>query len=320
MSAPYQGKRILITGAYGFLGSALSKKLDGSGAIRYEFNYPFDPNFVTREIDYVFHFANRMGGISHVVGNGPQIMLDNILADANLIKACVTNGVKKFFFPSSFCVYNQTWQTGKGFSDYLAKEPSIVKAIHSLKEEDAIPANPDTYYGWAKLCTEKLLEAFSNKMQVRIARFVSIYGPGNHYKGGKEKVIAALCRKAVEAKDGGEIEVFGDGTQIRSFCYIDDCIDAILAIMEGNYDKPLNVDGPTTFNGPDAATVTEIANMVIAASGKQLRIKYIPVEVNGVDFRIALTHKIRNVTGWEPKINLREGIEKTYKWVEEQMK
>jgi len=306
MSVLCQGKRILITGALGFLGKALWLRLQRDNTI-----IPAGPYYdlmdyrtcrsITYGVDYVFHFANRMGGIKYIVDNGPEVMLNNSLANANLIKASVENKVKRFFFPSSFCVYRQTLQTGVG--------------IHELAEDtDAIPADPDTYYGWEKIFTEKMLEAFSKKMQVRIARFVSIYGPGNHYKGGKEKVIPALCRKVAEAKDGDEIEVFGDGTQIRSFCYIDDCLDAIIAIMEGDYDKPLNVDGP------DSATVSAITNMVIEASGKQLKIKYVPTEVKGVDFRMASIFKIKHLLGWKPEIKLKEGIQKTYEWVEREIK
>jgi GDP-D-mannose 3', 5'-epimerase len=294
------GKYICITGGSGFIGSHLARFLTNNTnnilrVVGHEDLTIYENCLkVTRDMDYVFHFANKMGGIKFVKDNGLDIMTNNILSNVNMIKASAENGVKKFFFPSSFCVYPQNLQ---------------MKNLYSLKEEDAIPANPDTYYGWEKLFTEKMLEAYSKKIQVRIARFVSIYGPGNHYKGGQEKVIPALCYKALKATDS--IEIFGNGKQIRSFCYIDDCTDAIIEIMESDYDTPFNVDGQET------ASVSGLATYAMRAANKLLTKIFIQGET-GVETRVADITKIKTLLGWHPKVRLEEGIRKTYEWIREQ--
>jgi GDP-D-mannose 3',5'-epimerase len=291
------GKYILITGGAGFIGSHLARFLtNNTNNILRVVGHEDLTNYenclkITRDMDYVFHFANKMGGIKFVKDNGMDIMTNNILVNTNMIKASAENKVDKFFFPSSFCVYPENLQT---------------EIANPLKEEDAIPANPDTYYGWEKLFTEKMLEAYRGKIKTRIARFVSIYGPGNHYKGGQEKVIPALCYKALKATD--TIEIFGNGKQIRSFCYIDDCIDAIIEIMESDYDTPFNVDGPS------AITVDDIANYAIKESGKSLIKKFIPT-ITGVNVRLANITKMKIVLDWQPKIDIEEGIKRTYKWI-----
>ena len=293
-------KYICITGGDGFIGSNLARFLtDNTNNVLRVVGHEDLTNYenclkITRDMDYVFHFANRMGGIKFVKDNGVDIMTNNILSNVNMIKASAENEVERFFFPSSFCVY----------PEFLQKNFPV--RSRPIKEEHVMPANPDTFYGWEKLFTEKMLEAYSKKMKVRIARFVSIYGPGNHYKGGQEKVIPALCYKALKATDS--IEIFGTGKQVRSFCYIDDCIDAIIKIMESDYNTPFNVDGP------DTATVNTIADYAIQESGKSLVKIFIQGET-GVETRIADIIKIKTLLGWKPKVRLKNGIQKTYEWI-----
>jgi nucleoside-diphosphate-sugar epimerase len=306
-------KTILITGARGFLGYHLARRLFRRSHTHivvagyridkekyFKEGYFSDlTNFeeclkLTESIDYVFHFAAKMGGIEYITKYGTEVMTNNVLVNTNMIKAAVENGVEKFFFPSSFCVY----------PELLQRDP------YPLEEDDAIPAFPDTFYGWEKLFTEQMLKAFKNKIEIRIARFVSVYGPEMTYSGGHEKSLPAICRKVINAKLNDAIEIWGNGNQIRSFVYIEDALNAIEAIMESNYNFPFNV------SGEDPISINEIANQAILLSKKNLNKIYNPQGVKGVDIRIANIDKIKTYLGWLPLIGIQEGIEKTYRWIE----
>jgi nucleoside-diphosphate-sugar epimerase len=250
-------------------------------------------------MDYVFNFAADMGGIGYITKVGADVMWNNVMINANMLKASVKNGVRRFFFASSACVYPEYKQT--------------TPEVAPLREEDAIPAQPDTYYGWEKLFTEKMCEAFQKDygLEVRIARYHNIYGPYGTYKGGREKAPAALCRKVAEASDPGEIVIWGDGKQTRSFLYIDDCIDATIKLMESDYDKPVNI-------GSDRlVTIDELADIIIKISGKKIVKRYDLTKPQGVRGRNADLTLVRKVLNWEPKIPLEEGLKRTYKWIEE---
>ena len=309
-------KTILITGSRGFLGYHLANRLFKRShnliivaGYRIDKEKYFKEGYfseltdyesclkLTENVDYVFHFAAKMGGIDYITKHGTEVMTNNVLVNTNMIKAAVENGVEKFFFPSSFCVY----------PEILQREP------YPLEEDDAIPASPDTFYGWEKLFTEQMLKSFRNKIEVRIARFVSVYGPEMAYSGGHEKSLPAICRKVINAKSDNTIEIWGDGNQVRSFVYIDDALDAIEDIMESNYSFPFNV------SGEDPISINEIANQAILLSKKNLTKTYNPSGVKGVDIRIANIDKIKTYLNWEPLINIQEGIEKTYKWIESDM-
>jgi nucleoside-diphosphate-sugar epimerase len=243
-----------------------------------------------------------MGGIGFITEVGADIMRDNALININMMEACRKNNVERYFFSSSACVYPAYRQT----------EPDV----EPLKEEHAIPAEPDMFYGWEKLFTEKLMEAYEKdyNMHVRIARFHNIYGPYGTYKGGREKAPAALCRKVAEARNGGTITIWGDGKQTRSFLYIDDALDAIYRLMQSNYDKPLNI------GSDELISIDRLADIIIEASGKTLRKVYDLKAPQGVRGRNADLTLISNVIGWKPKVTYREGLEKTYHWIEEMMK
>lgn len=257
---------------------------------------------VTKDIDYVFNLAANMGGIGFITSVGAEVMYDNVLINANMLQASVESKIKRFFFSSSACIYPTFRQTD---SD-----------VTSLKEDDAYPADPDNFYGWEKLYTEKMSGAFKKDygLDIRIARFHNIYGPEGTYKGGREKAPAALCRKVAEVSNSGEIELWGDGKQTRSFCYIDDCLRGIIMLMESNYDEPLNI------GSDNLVTIDELADIIIKISGKKIKKLYNTSAPQGVRGRNADLKLVRKILGWEPKLSLEEGLTKTYKWIEEQIR
>jgi len=253
---------------------------------------------VTEGIDWVFNLAANMGGIGFITKVGADVMHDNALININMMESCIKNEVKRIFFSSSACVY-----------PLYRQESPLVKP---LKESDAYPANPDSFYGWEKLFTEKIMEAYHKDygLDIRIGRFHNIFGPYGTYEGGREKAPAALCRKVALAKDRDSIVIWGDGKQTRSFLYIDDCLRAIDMLMHSDYCKPLNI-------GSDRlVTIDELAQIIIRISGKRLRIIHDLTKPQGVRGRNADLSLIKKVLGWKPQISLEEGLEKTYRWIE----
>jgi len=309
-----QTHKILVCGASGFVGSHLVKRLkkDGYWVRGVDLkNSEFEPtqadqfiigdlrrkdicNLVLGGIDEVYQLAADMGGMGFIHSAEADIMHNNVLINLNMIDAACRVGVKKYFFSSSVCVYR----------DMKKGEPE-------LKEEDAFPAMPDNEYGWEKLYSERMITTFGRyyKIPIRIARFQNTYGPMGTWQGGREKAPAALCRKVAQAED--EIEVWGDGTAIRSYTYIDDLIDGIRRLMDSE------LSGPTNIGYPKYYTVDELAKIIMQVAGKDLKIKHIEGPV-GVKSRNFSNNKIYK-TGWQPKWDLVDGIKPTYEWIRSQV-
>ncbi len=315
--------RILVAGGGGFIGSHLARELHNQGNFVRIVDVKFDDYLhekncserllldltvfenclsATRGMDLVYNLAANMGGIGFISSVGAQVMHDNVLINANMLEACKQTGVSKYLFTSSACVYPTFRQT----------EPDV----KSLKEEDAYPADPDNFYGWEKLYSEKMCEAYQRdcKLNVRILRYHNIYGPEGTYKGGREKSPAAICRKVAESTDPGTITIWGDGEQTRSYCYIDDAVRGTIALMNSDFCKPINIGSERLVS------IRDLSDMIINISGKKIEKKYDLSAPQGVRGRNADITLARKVLGWEPRVDIEEGLSKTYGWIEARCK
>lgn len=315
-------KRILITGAGGFIGSHMAKRLYEEGHFVRAVDIKWDGYFeepyysekltldlrkyedcleATKDIDYVYQFAADMGGIGYITTVGADIMHNSALINIHMLQASIENKVKRFFFSSSACVYPEYKQLDPG--------------VPALKEKDAHPAQPDQFYGWEKLFTEKLCEAYVRDygLEIRVARYHNIFGPYGTWEGGKEKAPAAFCRKVAEASNPGIIEIWGDGKQSRSFCYIDDCLEGTIRLMQSDFRAPLNIGSDRMI------TIDELADMVISISGKKITKTYNTSKPQGVRGRNSDNTLLKRVLNWEPQVSLEEGIRQTYPWIVQQI-
>jgi GDP-D-mannose 3',5'-epimerase len=313
--------RILVTGAGGFIGHHLVTSLKQRGywvrgvdqhlpeytpldADEFELRdlRRFDECLLaTRSIDHVYALAADMGGMGFISANHATILRNNALINIHTLEAARMNGASRYLFSSSACIY----------PEHLQAEADLIP----LREEDAYPANPQDAYGWEKLVAERLCLAYMGEfgLEMRVVRFHNIYGPYGTYDGGREKVPAALCRKVAAVEPGGEIEIWGDGEQTRSFCYVDDCVEGIYRLMESDYREPLNL------GSEDMVTVNELARTIIDLSGKDgITMRHVDGP-QGVRGRNSDNRRLREVLGWEPKVTLNQGLEPTYWWIEKQV-
>jgi GDP-D-mannose 3', 5'-epimerase len=251
-----------------------------------------------RPFDAVYQLAADMGGAGYIFigANDAEVMHNSASINLNVAQSARAAGVGKLFFSSSACVYPE-------FNQLDPDHPRC-------SEESAYPAQPDSEYGWEKLFGERLFLAYhrNHGLEVRIARFHNIFGPEGTWRGGREKAPAAICRKVAEAADGGEIELWGDGRQTRSFLYIDECLEGVQRLMASDFTGPVNI------GSEERVTLDQLAEMVIAISGKRLSIRHVPGP-QGVRGRSSDNRLIRERLGWVPSIPLREGLERTYAWV-----
>jgi GDP-D-mannose 3',5'-epimerase len=253
---------------------------------------------VTKNVDWVFNLAADMGGMGYIQSNQSLILYNNSLMSFHMIEAARRNGVKRFFYSSTACIY----------PEHIQESPDVT----ALAEDMAWPAKPQELYGLEKLVTEELLMHYAKDfgIETRIARFHNIYGPECSWRGGREKAPAAFCRKVASADK--EVEMWGDGKQTRSFCYIDDCVEGILRIMRSDYTKPLNLGSDYLISMNDFMTLTS------KIGGKALTIKHIPGP-EGVRGRNSDNTLIKKVLGWAPSTTLEAGMKVTYDWIKHDM-
>jgi len=317
--------KVLIAGAGGFIGGHLSRDLYNEGAKivcadvkPFELWFQTNENFksynldlkeyenclkVTKDVDFVYNMACNMGGMGFIENNKAECML-SVLINTNLLRACLVNDVKRYFFSSSACVYNST------------KQSEVF--VPGLKESDAYPADPEDGYGWEKLFSERMCRHFKEdfKLETRVLRYHNVYGPLGTYDGGREKAPAALCRKIALAKMNkiNQIDVWGDGEQTRSFMYIDDCIEGTKKIF--------NSDSSDVYNlgSDEQVSINQMIEIIEEIADHKVKKNYLLDKPKGVRGRSSDNSKIISHFNWSPSIKLKQGLEKTYEWIFNQIK
>ncbi len=317
-------KKAIVCGAGGFIGGHLVKRLKKEGywvkgvdLKKHEYVNTEADEFVKGDLrdpilvnnvfdiayDEVYQLAADMGGAGFVFSgeNDADIMHNSALINLNVVEACVKAKTKKIFYSSSACMYPERNQL----------DPDNPNCA----EDSAYPAEPDSEYGWEKLFSERFYLAASRNygLDIRIARFHNIFGPEGSWKDGREKAPAAICRKVAQTDNGGEIEIWGDGEQTRSFLYIDECCEAVLRLMRSEYKQPINI------GSDEMVTINKLAQMAMEISNKELTVKHIPGPL-GVRGRNSDNNLIKKELGWSPSAPLFDGLTTTYNWIEQQLK
>ncbi|HEY9188670.1 MAG TPA: NAD-dependent epimerase/dehydratase family protein [Ignavibacteria bacterium] len=318
-------KFALVCGAGGFIGSHLVKKLkkEGFWVKGVDLKYPeFSPteadefvigdlrdqnvckNILDRKYDEVYQLAADMGGAGYIFTgeHDADVMHNSATINLNILHYGQKAGIKKIFYSSSACIYPERNQL----------DPNNP----NLEESSAYPAAPDSEYGWEKLFSERLYFAFHRNygLEVRVARFHNIFGPEGTWRGGREKSPAAICRKVAETPDGGEIEIWGDGEQTRSYLFIDECLEGVRRLMDSTTFR-----GPVNIGSEEMVSINKLAEMAMDIAGKKQKIKHVPGPL-GVRGRRSDNRLIKKELNWEPKMKLYDGLKITYHWIEEQIK
>jgi GDP-D-mannose 3',5'-epimerase len=312
---------VLVTGAGGFIGHHLTRHLVERGYFvrgvdvkpsDYEKSPADEFRFLdlrrwencldaARDMDHVYHLAANMGGIGFIETNKAVISHDNTLIDTHMLEAARITGASRFLYTSSACIY----------PGYLQSKSNVT----ALKESDAYPADAEDGYGWQKLMTERLCRHYHEDygLSTYVVRFHNIFGPLGTYDGGREKSPAAICRKVALTADGDEIEVWGDGEQTRSYCYVSDCVEGIYRLLHSNHHDPINL-------GQDRmVTINELVDTVAEIAGKTIKKRHNLTKPQGVRGRNADLAIMRSTLGWEPQVTLETGLARTYAWIKGQL-
>lgn len=316
-------KKALVCGAGGFIGGHMVKRLKAEGywvrgvdikpheftrlpADEFIIGDLRDPRIVAQVVDYrmdeIYQFAADMGGAGYIFTgeHDAGVMHNSAMCNLNVVNDAVRKGVGRIFYSSSACIYPERIQ--------------METDNPGLKESDAYPAGPDSEYGWEKLFSERMYMAHQRNhgLSIRIARFHNIFGPEGAWRGGREKAPAAMCRKVAEAPDGGEIEIWGDGQQTRSFLYIGECIEGVRRLMASDFAGPVNI------GSDEMTTIDNLVRLTADIAGKSIRIRHVPGPT-GVRGRNSDNALIQATLRWRPSLLLREGMEQTYRWIEQQV-
>jgi nucleoside-diphosphate-sugar epimerase len=317
-------KTALVCGAGGFIGSHLARRLQREGywvrgvdlklpefsdtaAADFVLGDLRDMDFCRRvvncHLDEIYQLAADMGGAGYIFTgeHDANVMHNSAAINLNVLEAARTRGGAKLFYSSSACIYPERNQRDPDNPD--------------CSEDSAYPAEPDSEYGWEKLFSERLYLSYSRNfgIQVRIARFHNIFGPEGAWTGGREKAPAAICRKIADAGDGGEIELWGDGKQTRSFLHIDECLEGVRRLMCSDVTEPLNI------GSDEMVTINQLASLVMEVAGKQVRVRHIPGPL-GVRGRKSDNTLIKKKLDWAPAQSLKKGLAETYRWIEQQVR